>query len=63
MNNDNRTAIYLRDRTRLTPAQRRRVAKHEHTERRMLRAARRDVLKAERRRRLAIRSMFTRRAA
>lgn len=27
MQNDQRTEIYLRDRTRLTPAQRRRVAK------------------------------------
>jgi len=63
MDNDNRTAVYLRDRTRLTPAQRRRVAKHEHSQRILLRAARREVLKADRRRRIEIRALFSRRAA
>ena len=32
MNNETRTAVYLRDRTRLTPARRHRVQKHEHGE-------------------------------
>jgi hypothetical protein len=30
MTNDQRTAVYLRDRSDLTPAQSRRFAKHEH---------------------------------
>lgn len=30
MTNDDRTTVYLRERSTLTPAQRRRVAKHDH---------------------------------
>lgn len=68
MRNDRRQDIYLRDRTRLTPAQRRRVQKHAHGEvavlsRAVRRAGRRQVLRAEARRRFAIRALFSRRAA
>lgn len=68
MNNKARQEIYLRDRTRLTPAQRRRVAKNEHNNvaqlnRAARRSGRRQVLRAERIRRLSIRAMFARRAA
>lgn len=68
MTNDQRTTIYLRDRSRLTPAQRRRVQKHANNlqavaPRSLRRKAHRDVLRAERVRRLSIRAMFTRRAA
>jgi hypothetical protein len=65
MDNTERVAIYLRDRTRLTPAQRRRVAKHDHNavavlNREARRAAQRQVLRGGRRRRLSIRAMFGR---
>lgn len=68
MTNDQRTSVYLRDRTRLTPAQRRRVQKHDNDAkavagRSLRRRAHRDVLRAERKRRLSIRAMFTRKAA
>lgn len=68
MDNTKRAEVYLRDRTRLTPAQRRRIAKHEHNSvavlsRQARRSAHRQVLRAERARRLSIRSLFTRRAA
>lgn len=68
MNNTERTTVYLRDRTRLTSAQRRRVQKHVHNElavanRSLRRKAHRQVLVMERRRRLSIRAMFSRRAA
>jgi len=68
MDNTTRTAVYLRDRTRLTPAQRRRVQKHAHNElaqfsRNVRRHGHRQVLRAERIRRLSIRAMFSRKAA
>jgi hypothetical protein len=66
MQNTERVAIYLRDRSRLTPAQRRRVEKHERNaaavlNRQARRTAHRQVLRAERRRRLSIKAMFSRR--
>lgn len=68
MTNDTRTAIYLRDRTRLTPAQRRRVQKHAHNDvaefsRALRRKGHRQVLRAERIRRMSIRAMASRKAA
>lgn len=68
MDNNRRTEVYMRDRTRLTPAQRRRVTKHEHNNvaqfsRQLRRKSHRQVLRADRARRLSIRAFFSRRAA
>jgi hypothetical protein len=67
MNNQNRQAIYLRDRAVMTPAQRRRVGKHDRQavaqfSRSTRRAAKRDVLRRDRNLRSAIRAYFRRAA-
>ena len=66
MDNETRVAIYTRDRTTMTPAQRRRVRHRQNGAvaplgRRMLRKAHRDVKRADTRRRAAIRVLFSRR--
>lgn len=68
MNNTDRQAVYLRDRSTLTPAQRRRVAKHAGQDvafltRNTRRRAKRDLLRMDRTRRALIRLRFSRKAA
>ena len=68
MDNMARQEVYLRSRSTVTPAQRRRLNKHQRQglaqiSRSTRRAARRDVLRRDRNLRAAIRNYFSRRAA
>jgi hypothetical protein len=65
MDNVTRGAVYLRDRSDLTPAQRRRYDKRENQtqaviKRSVMRRARRDVIRDAAKTRSAIRALFKR---